>query len=258
MQQDMIVSVRQFLGKGAMVVIGAGDTCEVRYHGYAPVLRVGDRLESDSGALLVVSVRWTTADGHGPARREFVAEVVEDCHPAEEVAFDVVREGYALAWVTLSDKGAAGLREDASGPSIERMVRETLELSHVQGFIIPDDEPGIRALITSLALEQGYDLVLTTGGTGVGPRDVTPQATLRVIDHRLPGYERAMTNASLRKTPHGAISRAVAGCLGNALIINLPGSPKAVAECLAPLLPTLRHTLQKLHGDPSDCAALYL
>jgi molybdenum cofactor synthesis domain-containing protein len=97
---------------------------------------------------------------------------------------------------------------------------------------------------------------MTTGGTGVAPRDITPEATLAVIEKRLPGYERAMTAASLAKTPHGAVSRAVAGTLGRAIIVNMPGSPKAVRECLEPLVPTLSHTLEKLHGDPSDCARL--
>jgi len=254
----MILSVKKSLHCGDKVVIAAGDDLDVQYHGHAPVLRVGDSLESDIAKFKILRVRWGMSCEGGPARREFLAEVVEDCENIESYAFHVVRKGYALAWVTLSDKGAAGLREDSSGPTIENMVRETLVLSHVQGFVIPDDERGIRALLTNLALEQGYDLVLTTGGTGVGPRDVTPQATLAVIEQRLPGYERAMTLASLEKTPHGAISRAVAGTLGGSLVVNMPGSPKAVAECLSPLLPTLDHTLRKLHGDPSDCAALYL
>ena len=133
---------------------------------------------------------------------------------------------------------------------------EKLELSVIQGFVIPDEVSRLKGLLVDLALNQGFDLIMTTGGTGVAPRDITPEATLAVIEKRLPGYERAMTAASLVKTPHGAISRAVAGTLGPALIVNMPGSPKAVAECLEPLLPTLRHTLDKLHGDPSDCANL--
>ena len=166
------------------------------------------------------------------------------------------REGFALAWITLSDKGAAGQRVDASGPLVEELVRAAMPLSLARGFVLPDEEPGIRALLTQLALQDGYDLICTTGGTGVAPRDVTPEATLAVIEKRLPGFERAMTMTSLAKTPHGAVSRAVCGTLGGAVIVNLPGSPKAVRECLGALVPALAHTMEKLQGDPSDCAAV--
>ena len=163
------------------------------------------------------------------------------------------RQGRALAWITLSDKGAAGQREDLSGPAIGAMVRERLPLCHEQGFLLPDDAQALRALLVELALHQGYDLICTTGGTGVGPRDVSPQATLAVLDMRLPGFEQAMMAASLAKTPHAAISRAVAGVLGKSICVNLPGSRKAVLENLAAVLPALPHALDKLHGDPADC-----
>ena len=173
--------------------------------------------------------------------------------PAGAAEFTPRRQGRALAWVTLSDKGAAGQREDLSGPAIGQMVRETLPLCHEQGFLLPDDSDALRALITELALGQGYDLICTTGGTGLGARDVSPQATLRLLDLRLPGFEQAMMAASLAKTPHAAISRAVAGVVGKSICINLPGSRKAVTENLAALLPALPHALDKLHGDPADC-----
>jgi len=163
------------------------------------------------------------------------------------------KQGLSLAWVTLSDKGAAGQRQDASGPLIEDIVRSRQELAHAQGFVLPDELGAIKALLVDLALVQGYDLLCTTGGTGLAPRDVTPEATLAVIDKRLPGFERAMTEVSLRKTPHAAISRAVAGTLGRALILNLPGSRKAVAECLEAVLPAVGHAVAKLQGDPADC-----
>jgi molybdenum cofactor synthesis domain-containing protein len=166
------------------------------------------------------------------------------------------RDGFALAWITLSDKGAAGQRVDASGPLVEELVRAAMPVSLARGFVLPDEERGIRALLTQLALQDGFDLICTTGGTGVAPRDVTPEATLAVLEKRLPGFERAMTMTSLAKTPHGAVSRAVCGTLGNAVIVNLPGSPKAVRECLGALLPALAHTIEKLQGDPSDCAAV--
>jgi molybdenum cofactor synthesis domain-containing protein len=165
------------------------------------------------------------------------------------------RSGFALAWITLSDKGAAGQREDASGPLIEELARAQMPLCLARGFVLPDDERALAALITQLALVDGVDFICTTGGTGVAPRDVTPEATLRVIEKRLPGFERAMTMTSLAKTPRGAVSRAVCGTLGGALVLNLPGSPKAVRECLGAVLPAVAHTIEKLQGDPSDCAA---
>jgi len=224
-----------------------------------PSLRAGDRLVgggSEQGpGLCVLSVGWLPG-GAGQASRPLYLVRAEGDVPAGSMTCRVSRPGYALAWVTLSDKGAAGKRTDESGPLIGSLVGDTLALSLVQGFIIPDEPTLLKGLLADLALVQGFDLILTTGGTGVGPRDITPEATLDVIEKRLPGYERAMTAASLAKTPHGAISRAVAGTLAQAVIVNMPGSPKAVAECLEPLLPTLRHTLEKLQGDPSDCAVL--
>lgn len=171
----------------------------------------------------------------------------------ESLSLTPLRRGRALAWITLSDKGAAGQREDCSGPAIGEMVREALPLCHAQGFLLPDDAQGLRALITELALHQGYDLICTTGGTGLGPRDISPQATQAVLDMRLPGFEQAMMAASLAKTPHAAISRAVAGVVGKTICINLPGSRRAVLENLAAVLPALPHALDKLHGDPADC-----
>jgi len=171
-------------------------------------------------------------------------------------ALTLSRGGFALAWITLSDKGAAGQRADASGPLVEELVRGAMPLSLARGFVLPDEERGIRALISQLALLDGFDFICSTGGTGVAERDVTPEATLAVIEKRLPGFERAMTLASLAKTPHGAVSRAVCGTLGGAVIVNLPGSPKAVRECLGALLPALAHTIGKLQGDPSDCATV--
>jgi len=219
-------------------------------------LRAGDRLRGGGADLGVISVGWLPGGGAAASRPLLLLEAASDV-PAGAMTLAVERDGYALAWITLSDKGAAGKRTDESGPLLGAMVAGRLDLALTQGFVIPDEAGLLKGLMADLALVQGFDLILTTGGTGVGPRDVTPEATLAVIEKRLPGFERVMTSASLAKTPHGAISRAVAGTLGQALIVNMPGSPKAVAECLEPLLPTLRHTLEKLQGDPSDCAALH-
>jgi molybdenum cofactor synthesis domain-containing protein len=165
----------------------------------------------------------------------------------------VTRRGFSLAWITLSDKGSRGERVDASGPAIRDMVAGAVEISLARGVIIPDEPSMLKAALVDCCLNQGFDFVFTTGGTGVGPRDITPEVTLPLLDKRLPGFERAMTMASLAKTPHAVISRAVAGTLGNALVVNLPGSPKAVRENLDAILPALRHTVEKLQGDPRDC-----
>jgi len=220
-----------------------------------PGLCAGDRITGEGAEFVVLSTGWLSGGADKASLRMCLLEALADVEPGRRECA-VTRCGYALAWITLSDKGAAGKRTDESGPLIGEMVARHLDLNTVQGFIIPDEPSRLKALLVDLALGQRFDLIMTTGGTGVGPRDITPEATLAVIEKRLPGYERAMTGASLAKTPHGAISRAVAGTLGQALIVNMPGSPRAVAECLEPLLPTLRHTLEKLQGDPSDCALL--
>jgi molybdenum cofactor synthesis domain-containing protein len=155
--------------------------------------------------------------------------------------------------LTLSDKGAAGQRKDASGPLIREILSglgihvETME-------VIPDDLELIRERLSAWSGETGLDLIITTGGTGLSPRDVTPEATLSVIDRRVPGMEEVMRAESMKKTPHAMISRAVAGARGRTLIINLPGSPKAARECLEAVLPALPHALDKLGGDMSECA----
>lgn len=172
---------------------------------------------------------------------------------AGAVSLGTSRSGWALGWITLSDKGYAGEREDTSGPALAALLRDTLPLCHEQGFLLPDDARALRSLMAELALGQGYDLVCTTGGTGLAPRDISPDVTLSLLDTRLPGFEQAMMQASLAKTPMGCVSRAVAGVIGSCICVNLPGSRKAVTENLTALLPALNHALEKLHGDPSDC-----
>lgn len=164
------------------------------------------------------------------------------------------RRGLSLAVIVLSDKGAAGLREDKCAPLIRERAAAGLDLSLAADFLIPDEPAQLRHLLAHLALDQGFDLILTSGGTGLGPRDTAPETTLSLIEKRLPGFERAMTSLSLAKTPHGAISRAAAGTIGLSLVVNLPGSPKAVAENLDAVLPAAAHAIAKLQGDMSDCA----
>jgi molybdopterin adenylyltransferase len=157
------------------------------------------------------------------------------------------------AIITLSDKGAKGEREDESGMVIREMIRTVgAEVRHYE--MLPDERPLIEASLARLADSCEIDLILTTGGTGVAPRDVTPEATREVIDRELPGMAEAMRAASLLKTPRAMISRAIAGIRKQTLIVNLPGSPKAVRENLAVILPALEHAIEKIQGDPSDCA----
>lgn len=163
------------------------------------------------------------------------------------------KDGHSLAWVTLSDKGSRGMRQDLSGPAIAEAVATAMPLCHSQGFVLPDEAVQLRALLTELALSHGYDIICTTGGTGLSPRDITPQVTETLLDASLPGFSQAMLAASMAKTPHAIISRAAAGILGQSIIINLPGSRKAVIENLAAVLPALPHALGKLQGDTVDC-----
>lgn len=157
------------------------------------------------------------------------------------------------AVVTLSDKGARGERADESGAVIREMLG-TAGISVSSYEMLPDEREQIAATLVRLADAGTVDVIITTGGTGVAPRDVTPEATRQIIDRELPGMAEAMRAESMRTTPHAMLSRAVAGIRGRTLIINLPGSPKAVRENLAVVLPALPHAIAKVLGDPADCA----
>jgi len=159
---------------------------------------------------------------------------------------------FRIGVLTLSDKGARGEREDVSGQVVREMVAGLGEVSRYQ--VIPDDLETIVETLVKWVDEYHLDLILTTGGTGLSPRDVTPVATARVIDWEIPGLAEAMRAASLLKTPHAMLSRALVGVRGASMIINLPGSPKGVRENLEVVLPALSHGLRKLKGDPEDCA----
>ena len=159
---------------------------------------------------------------------------------------------FQVGVLTLSDKGSQGQRVDESGPVVEELLASVGEVVHVA--ILPDDLESIVALLIAWTDQEKLDLIVTTGGTGLSPRDVTPQATLQAIDYEIPGMAEAMRMQSLQKTPHAMVSRAVVGVRKQTMIINLPGSPKAARENLEVLLPALAHALAKLTGDPSDCA----
>jgi molybdenum cofactor synthesis domain-containing protein len=157
------------------------------------------------------------------------------------------------AILTLSDKGSRGERADTSGPALIAWLLEQ-GVETVRTEIIPDEVDLISARLAAWADAGDVDLILTTGGTGVSPRDVTPDATLKVLERVIPGFGEVMRMRSLQKTPHAMISRAVAGIRGTALIINLPGSPRGAVENLEAVWPAVPHTVEKIQGDTRDCA----
>ena len=154
-----------------------------------------------------------------------------------------------FAILTVSDRSARGEREDLSGPALAAAIRARgWEVAHTA--ILADDLPALRDTLARWADTDAYDVILTTGGTGFAPRDVTPEATLAVVERLAPGLAEAMRAASLQITPHAMLSRAVAGIRGATLIINLPGSPKAALENLEVIAPVLPHAVSLLRGDP--------
>jgi len=160
---------------------------------------------------------------------------------------------FTVGILTISDKGWRGEREDKSGEAI-RQILSRLDVCIANYDIVPDEKELIAQKLIKWADEDNLDVILTTGGTGLSPRDVTPEATLSAVDRVVPGFAEAMRAESLKKTPHAMLSRAVAGTRGSCLIVNLPGSPKAVHECLEVILPALPHALETLKGQASECA----
>lgn len=159
------------------------------------------------------------------------------------------------AVVTVSDRSARGLRPDGSGPVVGELLKAA-GYEVMEYLVVPDEREEIQDILRTLADEGDIALVVTTGGTGFAPRDVTPEATAAVCERMAPGIPEAMRAASMAVTPRAMLSRAAAGIRGRTLIVNLPGSPKAARENLEAVLPTLAHGLEMLRGGQADCAAV--
>ncbi|HNQ73120.1 MAG TPA: molybdopterin adenylyltransferase [Verrucomicrobiota bacterium] len=157
--------------------------------------------------------------------------------------------------VTISDRASTGVYPDRSGPEIEAVLRGILSEAQFHAEIVPDEREAICAALRRFTDAVGCDLVVTTGGTGITPRDVTPEATRSVLDRELPGFGEAMRMGSFAKVKTAILSRAIAGTRGRSLILNLPGKPSAVRECLEILAPALTEALALLReGEAHVCA----
>lgn len=163
------------------------------------------------------------------------------------------RRPYQAAVITLSDKGSQGKRQDTSGPAIAARLKDS-GYDVVETLLLPDEAAALRQQLCRLADQRQVDLIVTTGGTGFSPRDITPEATMAVADRIAPGIAEAMRAASLRITPRAMLSRAVSVIRKGTLIINLPGSEKACQECMDVFLDTIPHGLDLLRGESGDCA----
>ncbi len=226
-----------------------------------PNLPIGTRLGAGSEVLLEV----TQIGKECHAKCAIFQQVGECVMPLEGIFAKVLHGGVVTSGdpirvmppinvgvLTVSDKGSQGEREDLSGAAIERIMSSMGVI--VERKIVPDEFGVIAEELRRMADKLDVNLILTTGGTGFAPRDVTPEATLSVLDKLAPGIPEAMRAASLAKTPHAMLSRAVAGTRGRTLIVNLPGSPRAVQECLAALMPALPHAIEILAGEGRECA----
>ena len=255
-----------FIQRGARVSSGAfGENLVVEGIDFG-ALPVGTRLRC--GDLLL---EMTQIGKHCHDRCHIYHEMGDCIMPREGVFARVIEPGtiragdemiieklgvsrpWQAAVVTLSDKGAAGLREDKSGPAISARLRENgYELA--EAVLLPDDRAALERELIRLCDQARLDLILTTGGTGFSPRDVTPEATIAVADRHVPGIAEAIRAHSMTITPRAMLSRAVSVIRGKTLIINLPGSPKACMESMDVFLDTLPHALELLNEEGGDCA----
>ncbi len=253
-------SIAKMLEKG--LDVGPGDFAEnLTTRGIdLPSLPVGTRLQVGSDAVLRVS-----QIGKECHDRCAIYHQAGDCvMPREGIFAEVLQEGkvkvgdrvevkvsYTFAVITASDKGSCGEREDLSGPALAEILKPWGEV--VDLVIVPDDRSALSKTMRD-AVNRGVDAIFTTGGTGLSPRDVTPEATLDVIDRQVPGIPEAIRHATAAVTEKAMLSRGIAGISGKTLIVNLPGSPKAVAECMDVIRPVLDHALETVSGRGGDCA----
>lgn len=223
-------------------------------------LPVGTRLQTGTEAVLRV-----TQIGKECHDRCAIYHQAGDCvMPREGIFAEVLRGGtvsvgnsiaaktsYRFGVITASDKGSCGEREDLSGPALGKLLLPWGDMADYA--IVPDDRAALAKILAEM-VAKSVDAIFTTGGTGMSPRDVTPEATLDVIDRQVPGIAEAIRRETAAATAKAMLSRGVAGICGKTLIVNLPGSPKAVAECLAVLEPVLDHALETVTGRGGECA----
>lgn len=253
--------IEAFRARGAEVAYGAfGENLVVSGIDFAK-LPIGTRFYAGDVVLELTQIGKECHHGCE------IFQKMGDCIMPREGVFSKVLQGgdlsvgdeirYELPFrasvITLSDSGVAGTRADRSGPIIQEILKEN-GYPVVHTALLPDDPDQLSALLAQLADEHTADLILTTGGTGFSPRDCTPEATRAVIERETPGIPEAMRAFSLQITPRAMLTRAAAGIRKESLIINLPGSPKAVRECLEYILPSLSHGLAILKGLDGNCA----
>lgn len=194
-----------------------------------------------------------------------------DCVMPKEGIFGVVRgsgeikvgdsvenlgkDGFSVGIITLSDRASQGVYEDKTGPALEEYVSKELKTSFIRREVIADDMDLLEKTLKDFADTQEFDLIITNGSTGVSPRDIAPDVTLKVIEKRILGFEEAMRAESFKIRPTALLSRAVCGTRNKSLIINVPGSPNGAIENLSVIMPAVSHGILKLQGDKSDCAA---
>lgn len=216
-------------------------------------------LGQDGGAAKAMPGRPGQNPAYRPARRPGGAVLPDATKQrtgdrSTEGGNDLDEPTWTVAILTVSDTGSRGERQDLSGPAV-REVLTALPCAHVVAeAIVPDEADAVEQVLRGW-VERGVALIVTTGGTGFSPRDVTPEATRRVIEREAPGLAEAMRASSWTLTPHAILSRAVTGIAEATLIVNLPGSPRAARENLEVILPALPHGLAKLQGDPSACGS---